>query len=293
MPTTTTNKENQEVPCTEEEYQVEDVIGHREIAGKREYLVKYTGYGEEDNTYEPAYNMTGCEALIERYCLKAGISNEELPTSSLCKSTEAKPTAPTGNHCHAAQVIRLTKSYAKSLRYDKSGLLVEQFPGADEIKRATGNRLYVHLYEGHYYVYLIMPSSKSYYVSDGANDCLKPLRLRKLSSANVVGKRLKPIAFDQQSGEDHCASSAVVIMLELMRLCKNGDPIPERISIGFKETHKEIVKIMHKTRPSATLSGKRSIAGYQVPACKYCGEKKRRTKAALLAHERKCNKRCD
>ena len=291
MPTTT-NKENQEAPCTEEEYQVEDIIGHREIAGKREYLVKYTGYGEEDNTYEPPYNMSGCEALIERYCLKAGIPNEEF-LKSRCKNSQAEPTTSPGNHCHTAQVIKLTKSYARSLRYDKSGLLVEQFPGADEVKRATGSKLYVHLYEGHYYVYLIIPGSKSYYVSDGANDCLKPQRLRELSSAKVVGKRLTPIAFDQQSGEDHCASSAVVIMLELMRLYKNSDPIPERITIGFKKTHKEIVEIMHKTRPSATLSGKRSIAGYQAPACKYCGEKKKRTKAALLAHERKCNKRCD
>ena len=55
------------------EYEVERIVDQREIKSgrgsttKREYFVKWLGYGAEHNTWEPEGNLTNCQELIQQY----------------------------------------------------------------------------------------------------------------------------------------------------------------------------------------------------------------------------------
>ncbi|XP_022218235.2 chromobox protein homolog 5-like [Drosophila obscura] len=46
------------------EYVVEFVIDRRTIDGKREYYLKWQGYPEDENTWEPVENLENCPELV-------------------------------------------------------------------------------------------------------------------------------------------------------------------------------------------------------------------------------------
>ena len=57
-----------------DEYEVEEVLGHRDVRRRREYLVKWVGYPSLHNTWLPLSNLENAMDAVEKYKVAAGIA---------------------------------------------------------------------------------------------------------------------------------------------------------------------------------------------------------------------------
>jgi hypothetical protein len=55
---------------TEQEYEVEQILNHKQVSGKPYYLVKWKDYNTSENTWEPIKNLTGYHQLVQQYCAR-------------------------------------------------------------------------------------------------------------------------------------------------------------------------------------------------------------------------------
>ncbi|KAJ7630621.1 hypothetical protein FB45DRAFT_916103 [Roridomyces roridus] len=98
MAKTKTRKRKHESSDEEEEedgpdnFQVEVILAAR-VANEDdhepwEYLVKWAGYGEGDNTWEPARNVAPCQRLLGSFWLEIGLDNKDYPVGHTCKPSK-------------------------------------------------------------------------------------------------------------------------------------------------------------------------------------------------------------
>ena len=55
-------------------YEVKQILQHKDISNKWHYLVKWKGYSELKNTWEPERNLDGCKHIMRNYCWQADSS---------------------------------------------------------------------------------------------------------------------------------------------------------------------------------------------------------------------------
>ncbi|CAI2380992.1 unnamed protein product [Moneuplotes crassus] len=60
-------EQNREEEIKDEYYQVERITKHKIVRGKKYYLIKWVGYHDRDNTWEPVENLANVTYMIEEY----------------------------------------------------------------------------------------------------------------------------------------------------------------------------------------------------------------------------------
>ncbi len=63
---------------TIEFYEVEEIRGKRVQNGRKEYLVKWKGFSEEECTWEPLSNLDACAKMIAKYEKEHSIADEKM-----------------------------------------------------------------------------------------------------------------------------------------------------------------------------------------------------------------------
>lgn len=68
------------------DFVVEKILSKREENGKTEYYLKWQGYSDEHNTWEPANNLNNCPQLIEKF--EYGVMLEEKKRKRIKKNQD-------------------------------------------------------------------------------------------------------------------------------------------------------------------------------------------------------------
>jgi hypothetical protein len=54
-------------PDDNQEYEVEEILDQRKIRNQQQYLVKWKGYSQEENTWEPLRHLSNCPEKIAQF----------------------------------------------------------------------------------------------------------------------------------------------------------------------------------------------------------------------------------
>ena len=80
----------------EQEFQVEKIVGCKGEGNKTLYFIKWKGYSDADNTWEPAENLTNCPELLEEFRTHQGV-RDGLEEKESAESVEDETNAATYN----------------------------------------------------------------------------------------------------------------------------------------------------------------------------------------------------
>lgn len=202
----------------EKEYEVESIIAKRNNNGVIEYLVKWKGYHNKHNSWEPKENFNP----IRKKNNKGTHGGSTQVNESESKYVDYKRTLLT------------IKSQTKGKRIKNDG--IREYYGERHIEQ---NGTYLYIYQRHFYV--IIKKDNKTYVGDGANAIEEDKVKEHLE--RIIGCKITPIVYLDQEEDYHCAASAVMISLLANRTLNAGGELTTLS--GWHASRKEIIRRLY------------------------------------------------
>lgn len=247
-------------------WEVERVLrSAKDSRGRSFALVKWVGLSEQHNFWISARDLD----LVEEEVLTREMRNFRPATDSLA----------------------LVRSQMQAGAYrlpDGDAVVVENYFG--QLVHLAGPPALLDItYKNH--AFILASYKERLYLLDGANSSLHAKALRRQIYHDQKRRRgcsPKPIRVVGQPGVDHCASSAAMICLELLKLFRCGADMPEEVCLPWARRAR-LVRAWHPYK-SERLRGPGRISGAEVTArlrCPGCS-KVFRPQSSLNRHLPKC-----
>lgn len=258
-------------------YLTESIRNHYiDAHGNRKFLVKWQGYSDTENSWEPEENFCDDNEILNDYLKSNKLNKQATGGGELQENTEN--ISNNSNYVTMTRVLKYIRSYTKNCTAYRNGPEIQEYIGQD-LKEGA---ITIALHQKHFYILYKKPLFT--YIADGQNYCSQATS----ELSQQFNTKLKPIRHNQQIGIDHCASTAITIALELTRLAKKGikDDL-HTIEIPIK-LRNQLISRLHR-QPSSKLNLRATIAernGTQ-HRCNKCN-KRMKTKQAQSSHERLC-----
>lgn len=278
-------------------YDVEEILGHRETCSRLELKLRWVGFCEEHDSWEPVGNFDA-NSMVQSY----------LQANNLNSSS-------TQLGCNAGAIVLSEEVNLGEFLDDCGTVITENFVSiyrtAGVVHQLRGHRAYtsslrvlhtweklpkedsILLYGDDYHLYVIYyRPGKTSWITDGANASFDGAFLRKCRRKFGACEALR---YNGQRGDDHCSSSGVIaalFFLQLSKLSPEQRDNPGEISAPTQLRERLVAKLNPgETRP---LPGKPNIGDRAQGGrrCAFCGKSFFKAgMQALRCHERGCKQK--
>lgn len=214
---------------------------------KRQFCVAFKKRPDERKWYNEE-DLENCPLLMENFCLKKGIAEPSwlramTPAQREVGQFTSSKANDRSNWATVQEIIDKVKIYSDNYSHEIKKL--EDFDSnLDGIYLIPiGHHCFVGLYFAQLKMVIISDGGGAYYYDKLIRQTLI-LKLRSI-------KKICYVPFLNQSGLDHCASSAAVICIEFQRILRNRK-IPRLLRVP-KTILDRIKKVLHKTSSPSIL----------------------------------------
>jgi len=203
---------------------------------------------------------------------------------------DSQPECPAdkGNFISASDAVANVLAYRSLAAYSFPGVVIDSYY-FQKLEVRTKN--YLLIWNFNEDLYVICVYGGQVWLSDGVDNCHLNSKVRGLVRKYVSWKISLGSVGRQQSGDDHCGSSAVLIALEYLWMMGNGE-VHERLLFptGLKP---KVIKKLHPCAPVKS-AGEPSQMRLSVDGlvCRHCqANYKSKGSSRLKMHENKCKGR--